>query len=389
MEGAAPVSEPTTRDLLYGEVEDDVRASARKLLADRCATDAVLARCESDEPYDLATWRTLSAELGFAGLLVPEADGGAGASAREAAVVAEELGRSVAPLPFLGSAVLATSALLACKDSQTCPQGRAVVRELLAALGDGSRTGTLAVPLSTAPGAGFPDAVRATGGCLTGRVGSVVDLDVADVVLVGATDEDGPALYAVDLPGSGATRHPVVSLDLTRRVTDLELDGAAGRRVAGAADAEVALHAALTTGAGLLAAEQLGLAEWCLDTTVEFAKTRYQFGRPIGSFQALKHRLADVWAAVSTARSVARAAANALATGAADTELVVAVAAAYCSDTAVLAAEECVQLHGGIGMTWEHPAHLYLCRAKTSQLALGTPDGHRATLAELANLPAT
>jgi alkylation response protein AidB-like acyl-CoA dehydrogenase len=380
MEGAAPVSEPTTtstrRDLLYGGVEDDVRASARKLLADRCPPDVVLARCETEAPYDLATWRTLSAELGFAGLLVPEQRGGAGATAREAAVVAEELGRSVAPLPFLGSAVLATAALLECGDD-----------DLLAALADGSRTGTLAVPLSAAPSTAFPTSMRATGSALSGRMRSVVDLDVADMVIVPATDEDGPALYAVDLPSPGATPHPVVPLDLTRRVADLELDGARGRRVAGAGEAEAALRTALTTGAGLLASEQLGLAEWCLDTTVEYGKTRYQFGRPIGSFQAVKHRLADVWAAVSTARSVARTAADALATGTPDTELVVAVAAAYCSDTAVLAAEECVQLHGGIGMTWEHPAHLYLGRAKSSQLALGTPDRHRAMLSSLVDLP--
>lgn len=371
-----------SRDLLYGEVEDDVRASARKLLTDRCSPEAVLARCETEAPYDLATWRRLSAELGFAGLLVPEH----GASAREAAVVAEELGRSVAPLPFLGSAVLATAALLEC-GRETSPQARAIGEGLLAAMAGGSRTGTLAVALSAAPSAPFPGSVRATDGELSGRVRSVVDLDVADVALVPATDGDGPALYAVDLPSSGARRHPVVPLDLTRRVADLELDGARGRRVTGAGHAETVLRGALTTGAGLLASEQLGLAEWCLHTTVEYGKTRYQFGRPIGSFQAVKHRLADIWAAVSTARSVARAAADALATGAPDTELVVAVAAAYCSDTAVLAAEECVQLHGGIGMTWEHPAHLYLCRAKSSQLALGTPDRHRTALATLVELP--
>ncbi len=372
------MSSSTPLDLRYSEVEEDVRASARKLLTDRCSPEAVLARCETDQPYDLATWRTLSAELGFAGLLVPEERGGAGATAREAAVVAEELGRSVAPVPFLGSAVLATAALLECDD------------ELLAAVAGGSRTATLAVPLSTAPSAPSPalfGTVRAGGGALSGRVRSVVDLEVADVVLVCATDEDGPALYAVDLPSPGAAPERVVALDLTRRVADLQLDGAEGRRVADAEHAEAAMRAALTAGAALLASEQLGLAEWCLDTTVEYGRTRYQFGRPIGSFQAVKHRLADVWAAVSTARSVARAAADALATGAADAELVVAVAAAYCSDTAVLAAEECVQLHGGIGMTWEHPAHLYLGRAKSSQLALGTPDRHRAALAALVDLP--
>jgi alkylation response protein AidB-like acyl-CoA dehydrogenase len=176
-------------------------------------------------------------------------------------------------------------------------------------------------------------------------------------------------------------------LDLTRRISDLTLDGAPARRVAGAGDAVAALRSALTFGAGLLASEQVGLADWCLESTVDFTRARYQFGRPVGSFQALKHRMADVWAEVTSARAVARAAADALAVGAPDTALLVAVAAAHCSDVAVHAAEECLQLHGGIGMTWEHPVHLYLARAKTSQIALGTPDRHRTTLATLVDLP--
>ncbi|MGH3907988.1 MAG: acyl-CoA dehydrogenase family protein [Pseudonocardiaceae bacterium] len=371
------MSEPTTqRDLLYSGVEDDLRSSVRKLLSVRSGCAAVLGRCESAEPYDLRLWHTMTAELGLAGLLVPEEYGGAGAGAREAAVVAEELGRSVAPVPFLGSAVLATATALAC------PEPDALLTQLAA----GERTATLAVPLSTAPDAAFPR-VQAQAGALHGRVSSVVDLDVADAVLVPAHDGDGPAIYVVDLPGPDARVDPVISLDLTRRIADLTLDGAPARRVASGADAVAALRAALTTGAGLLASEQLGLAEWCLEAAVDFTRTRYQFGRPVGSFQALKHRMADVWAEITSARAVARAAADALATGAEDTAVLVAVAAAYCSDVAVHAAEECLQLHGGIGMTWDHPVHLYLARAKTSQIALGTPDRHRTTLATLLDLP--
>ncbi|MGH3909427.1 MAG: acyl-CoA dehydrogenase family protein [Pseudonocardiaceae bacterium] len=372
------MSEQTTqRDLLYSGVEDDLRSSVRKLLSVRSGSAAVLARCESADPYDLELWQTMTAELGLAGLLVPEEYGGAGAGAREAAVVAEELGRSVAPVPFLGSAVLATATALACPEPDT----------LLTQLAAGERTATLAVPLCTAPDAAFPERVRAEAGALHGRVSSVVDLDAADAVLVPAHDGDGPALYVVDLPAPDARVDPVISLDLTRRIADLTLDGAPGRRVAAGAGAVSALRAALTTGAGLLASEQLGLAEWCLAAAVDFTRTRYQFGRPVGSFQALKHRMADVWAEITTARAVARAAADALATGAEDTAVLVAVAAAYCSDVAVHAAEECLQLHGGIGMTWEHPVHLYLARAKTSQIALGTPDQHRTTLATLLDLP--
>jgi alkylation response protein AidB-like acyl-CoA dehydrogenase len=362
-------------DLLYGEVENDLRESVRDLLADRCPWTSVLARIETDKPYDLDLWRTLAADMGLAGLLVPEDLGGAGAGAREVAVVLEELGRSVAPVPFLGSAVLATTALLAAGDTE-------FVRDLAV----GQQIGTLAVALTTAPGTAFPRWVKAVDGKLTGRVGSVVDLDVAAIVVVPAIDEDGPALYVVALPSAGAGLTPVTPLDLTRRITHLDLTETPAHRIASGSVAEQALSTALTTGAGLLAAEQLGVAQWCLAATVEYVKTRHQFGRPIGSFQALKHRLADLWAAMTSALATSRAAADALATGT-DVGVSVAVAASHCSEVAVLAAEEALQLHGGIGMTWEHPVHLYLGRAKSSELALGTPERHRTTLAALVDLP--
>ncbi|AHH95596.1 acyl-CoA dehydrogenase family protein [Kutzneria albida] len=361
-------------ELLYSEVENDLRASVRDLLSDRSPWTAVLARTETDQPYDLALWRTLATELGLAGLLVPEELGGAGASAREVAVVLEELGRAVAPVPFLGSAVLATSALLAAGDAELLPE-----------LAAGNRTATLGVTYTTAPNAVFPASVHVHNGRLTGRIGSVVDLDVAEFVVVPAVGAAGPELHVIEVSSARVT--PVVPLDLTRRISHLELDGVSGRLLATGDAAEQALRSALTTGAGLLAAEQLGLAQWCLDSTVDYAKTRYQFGRQIGSFQAIKHRLADLWAATSSALATSRAAASALATGE-DVGVSVAVAAAYCSDVAVLAAEEALQLHGGIGMTWEHPVHLYLGRAKSSQLALGSPERHRAALATLIDLPA-
>ena len=150
-----------------------------------------------------------------------------------------------------------------------------------------------------------------------------------------------------------------------------------------------AVRAALLAGAALLASEQLGLAERCLDDTIAYVKTRYQFGRQVGSYQGLKHRLADLWTSITQARAVARHAAACLAAG--DTgdemEIAVAVAQAHCSAVAVKAAEECVQMHGGIGFTWEHPAHLFLKRAKADAIALGTADRHRAALAELVDLP--
>jgi alkylation response protein AidB-like acyl-CoA dehydrogenase len=341
-------------ELLYSEVEEDLRASVRSLLADRAAPAAVLARTESAEPVDTKLWRSLAADLGCAGLPVPEERGGAGASWRETAVVLEELGRAVAPVPFFGSAVLATAALIDSGD------------ELLADLASGSRTAALAVPFSTAPG-----------GAVAGRTTSVADGLTADVFLVPADD----GLYALD--AADVTRTLVVSLDQTRPLVDLsDVDTAKGRRVAG----PEAVDKALTAGAALLSAEQLGIAEWCLETTVAYAKTRRQFARQIGSYQAVKHRLADVWVEVTQARAVSRYAVACLADDDPDLPVAAALAQAFCSQVAVHAAEECVQLHGGIGFTWEHPAHLYLKRAKANAIALGTADRHRAAIGKLVNL---
>jgi len=359
-------------NLLYTDIEDQLRASVKDLLTDRATPASILARCETDEPYDLALWRELTG-LGAASLHVPEELGGQGASVRETAVVMEELGRFVAPVPFLGSAVLATTALLGCKAGTE-------VRELLDALGAGDKVGALAVSLATAPGAGFPAAVRADGDGLHGSVRSVADGLVADVLLVPATGPDGPQLHAVPVAQQGVTVTPVVSLDLTRPVVDVTFDGATGALVAGPDAAESAVDGALWTAAGLLASEQLGITEWCLDTTVAYLKERHQFGRPVGSFQALKHRLADIWQDLVLARAAARNAADD------PGPLAASVAKSLCSTVAVHAAEECVQLHGGIGMTWEHPAHLYLKRAKADSIALGTAGRHRQLLAPLANL---
>jgi alkylation response protein AidB-like acyl-CoA dehydrogenase len=358
--------------LLHSEDEQELRASVRRLLSDRADWPIVLKRTEDEQPYDADTWRRLAAETGVASLPVPEDAGGAGASWRESAVVAEELGRSVAIVPFLGSAVLSTAALLAAGDTVLLPE-----------LAAGERTAALAVPLSTWPGSAFPTTVSVDGDTLTGTVSSIADARAADLVLVPASASDGPSLWAVET----FTASPRTSLDMTGPLADLTLSGASGRLIAQGPAAQHALQHALTVGAGILASEQLGLAEQCLDTTVAHLKTRYQFGRPLGSFQGLKHRVASLWVEVTRARAVARYAAGCLATEDPDTGVAVAVAASLCSDVAVLAAEECVQLHGGLGFTWEHPAHLWLKRAKADQIALGTPDRHRAALAALVDLP--
>jgi alkylation response protein AidB-like acyl-CoA dehydrogenase len=194
-------------------------------------------------------------------------------------------------------------------------------------------------------------------------------------------------LHAVDVADQRVSTSPAVSLDLTRPIADISLDNVPSTLLAGRARAESAVDGALWTAAGLLASEQVGIAEWCLSTTVAYLKERHQFGRPVGSFQALKHRLADLWQELALARAAARHAADTAGEGGDESRLAASLANSLCSDVAVHAAEECVQLHGGIGMTWEHPAHLYLKRAKADQIALGTPGRHRQLLAPLANLP--
>ncbi|MEU6531328.1 acyl-CoA dehydrogenase family protein [Streptomyces sp. NPDC046928] len=357
----------TQPDLLYTEEEEALRAAVRDLLADHCDAPGVIARTESGAPHDIAAWKALAGTMGLAGLLIPEELGGQGATHREAAVVLEELGRAVAPVPYLTSAVVATEALLECGDE-----------ELLGRLASATTVAALALALNTAAGGAYT-VVRHEGGALYGELTGVADAVIADVLLV-PTDDGG--LYAVDADAVTVTPHP--SLDLTRPVATVTLDGAPGRLLG---DAEPAVRRALRAGAGLLASEQLGLADWTLTETVRYLKERKQFNRPVGGFQALKHRLAQLWLEVVNLRAAARAAADALATGE-DTDVTVAVAQSYASPVAVHAAEEALQLHGGIGMTWEHPVHLYLKRAKADSLAYGTAGVHREALAELVDLRA-
>ena len=194
-------------------------------------------------------------------------------------------------------------------------------------------------------------------------------------------------LYAVRA-GDGVVKEAVASLDQTRQLCDLTLSQAAARQIAADEAARRAVAAALLAGAGLLASEQLGIAERCLEMTLAYVKERKQFARTVGGFQALKHRLADLWVLVTQARAAARAAADGLvARPGTEAELLVALAKAACSDTALKAAQETIQLHGGIGFTWEHPAHLFLKRAKADSIGFGTADAHRASLAKLADLP--
>jgi len=295
-------------DLLYSDTERALSDALASLLADRGGLDTALARVESAQTYDDKLWQAVAADLGCAGLLIPERDGGAGASYREAAAAAEVLGSYLAPVPFLGSAVVATAALLSASS-----QG-----SLLAKMADGGVTAALAVPFAAGPGSGFPASVRVAGpkpadagtgvARLRGMVSGVADALPASVLLVPA-DGVPHGLYLVDVAAEGVAKAPVTSLDMTRQLCDLSFDDAPATLIASGPGAERAVDAAMAAGAGILAAEQTGLAQRCLDMTVAYVKERKQFARPVGSFQALKHRLADLWVSVTQARAASRYAA--------------------------------------------------------------------------------
>lgn len=366
--------------LLADDVEDDLRDSVRRALTRDCTPQRVNACYDGDASVSATAWTALARDLGLAALLVPEELGGAGASAREAAVVCEEVGRVVAPVPFLTSAVLATTALAGAPGAD---------RALLERLAAGDTTAALLVPATATRVDPAPWTLD--GDALTGELCSVVGVAggvPAGVLLVPVATAAGTSLRAVDAAADGVTVTPVVSLDMTRPLADVRLEGAASTTACDpGADAGPALDRALVTTAGLLASEQAGVHDWCLEATVAYLKERRQFGRVVGGFQALKHRLADLYAQGESVRAAARYAAAALAADDPDVPVAVAVAQAFCSDATVHAAEEAVQLHGGLGMTWEHPAHLHLKRAKADQLLLGSPEAHRTHLAGLVDLP--
>jgi alkylation response protein AidB-like acyl-CoA dehydrogenase len=321
-------------------------------------------------------WARLGSELGVLGLSVPEADGGVGGTLVDQAVAVEELGASLACGPIFGTVFLAVPALVAA------PSGE--VRDaLLADLVEGRRTAAFAV--ADRAGAFDPGAVAVTaaGDALTGSVDRVVDGGAADDLLVAATGPDGLALYAVDAAGPGVDRTGLVTLDLTRPQANIRFSEAPGRLIAGPDEATRVIGHALQVGSALLAVEQVGAAQHLLDLAVQYAKERWQFGRPIGSFQAVKHRMADMLVDLEHARSAAYHAVWALTDGSDDPALAASIAQATASAAFSRIATDTIQVLGGIGFTWEHQAHLYFKRSTADAALLGNAEQHRSRVAEL------
>ncbi|MEZ0340435.1 acyl-CoA dehydrogenase family protein [Mycobacterium sp. pV006] len=368
--------ERADREFVFTEEQGALRSGVRKFCADHVGEAAVRAAMESDPPFDRKVWQRLGSELGVLGLSVPEAAGGVGGTLVDQAVAVEELGAALAPGPLFGTVYLAVPALVAA--SQPSP--------LLDGLVDGSRTAAFAV--TDVAGAFDPDAVSvdASGDgkswSVSGTVPRVVDAGAADLILVAAKTDGGVGLFAVEADSAGVQRKPLGTLDLTRPQADVTFTDAAAELIAGPEEAERVITHALHVGAALLAVEQVGAAQHLLNLSTEYAKTRLQFGRPIGSFQAVKHRLADDLVAVEHARSTAYHAVWALTHASDDAALSVSIAQATCSAAFVRVAGDTIQVHGGIGFTWEHQAHLYYKRAYTDAALLGSAEQHRARIAE-------
>jgi alkylation response protein AidB-like acyl-CoA dehydrogenase len=366
----------------FNAEQEMLRDTLRSFLKDKAPITAVRTIMETDAGFDAELWADL-AELGMLGVHIPEEYGGAGFTAQELGLVMEELGRALTPVPFLSSVVLGAGALLLAgseeQKSKLLPSVAVGQTKLALAVteNDGAWTTEQTATIAKAAADTF---------VLSGAKSFVIDGHTADVLIVTALDDTGDvSMYLVESDRRGITRERLETLDMTRRLASVSFDevevptearlgapGAAGEVIERLYDLAVAA----------LAAEQVGGAQACLEAAVEYAKVRHQFGRPIGSFQAVKHKCADMLVEVESAKSAAYHASWAAAHDPEELEVAAPLAKSYCSEAYFNVAADNIQVHGGIGFTWEHDAHLYFKRAKSTQLLFGDPASWRATLAE-------
>ena len=347
------------------DFSDDQRVlkdQARKFLSQESTSARVRRILETDEPYDEKLWRGM-VELAWPGTAIPESYGGAGFGHLELCVIAEELGRSLAPTPFSSSVYLATEAILSAGSE-------AQKRRWLPKLAMGEAIGCFA--LAEGAASRKLDTI-ARDGKITGVKLPVADGDVADLAVVAATSEAGsPALFLVDLRGPGVARSVVKTVDPTRSHARIAFTAAPAEPLGDAAGGRALIDRVLDRAAVLFAFEQVGGAQAALDMAREYAMGRFAFGRPIASFQAIKHKLVDMYVAIELARSNAYYAAWALSTGAPELPVAAATARVSATEAFWLSAKENIQTHGGMGFTWEFDCHLYYRRAKLLSLVLGS-----------------
>jgi len=363
----------------FSEEQEELRRTVRSFLEDKSPSAEVRRLMETTEGYDPAVWSQMANQLGLQGLAIPEEFGGSGFTYVELVVVLEEMGRALLCAPYFSTVALAANTILHSGDD-------AAKKELLPGIASGETIATLAFTEDNgrwdAEGITMAASKSGDGYTLDGHKMFVIDGHTANLILVAAKTGQGISLFSIDADASGLTRTPLTTMDQTRKQARLEFSGVPAKLIGPEGKGWDTLSRVLDLAAVALAAEQVGGAQKCLEMSVEYAKVRVQFGRPIGSFQAIKHKCADMLLEVESAKSAAYYAGWAAAELNDELPVVASLAKAYCSDAYFHAAAENIQIHGGIGFTWEHDAHLYFKRAKSSELLLGDPTYHRELLAQ-------
>ena len=363
----------------FNEEQEELRRSVRRFLQEKSPETEVRRLMDTVEGYDPAVWSQMAEQLGLQSLTIPEEYGGSGFTYVELIIVLEEMGAALLCAPYFSTVALAANALLNSGDESA-------KKSLLPGLASGETIGTLAITEDNGRwdlgGVELRAEPSGDGWVLDGHKMYVLDGHVADLIVAVARTAAGVSLFAVKGDADGLDRTPLSTMDQTRKQARLEFNRTPATLVGTDGGAEAGLGRTLDLAAVALAAEQVGGAQRCLDMSVEYAKNRIQFGRPIGSFQAIMHKCADMLLEVESAKSAAYYAGWAAADDTDEVPVVSSLAKSYCSEAYFHAAAENIQIHGGIGFTWEHPAHLYFKRAKSSELLLGDPTYHRELLAQ-------
>jgi alkylation response protein AidB-like acyl-CoA dehydrogenase len=365
-------------DPIFGAEHEELRKAVRRFLEHRSPESEVRRLMDTAAGYDRAVWSQMADQLGLQGLIIPEQFGGSGYGYLELVVVLEEMGRALLCAPYFSTVVMAANLLMASGDDDA-------KQDYLPGIASGSVIATVAL----AEDAGRWDeagvtleAKRGRGSwTLTGEKLFVFDGHTADVVLAAARTRGGVSVFAVGKGAAGFSATPMLTMDQTRKQARLTFCSTPARLIGREGGGWPAIATMLDLAAVALAAEQAGGAQKVLEMAVEYARFRVQFGRPIGSFQAIKHTCADMLLDVESAKSAAYYAGRAAAAGDEELPVLASLAKSCCSEAYSRAAAGSIQVHGGIGFTWEHPAHLYFKRAKSSELLLGDPHYHRELLA--------
>jgi alkylation response protein AidB-like acyl-CoA dehydrogenase len=363
----------------FTDEQEELRKTVRSFLDSKSSEASVRELMETDKGYDGAVWKQMGEQMGLQGLHIPEEFGGSGYTQIELGVVLEEMGRRLLCAPFFSTVVLAANTLIHSGDEQA-------KAKYLPGIASGETTATLAFtePSGKWDESGITTEASSSGDdwTLSGAKSFVLDGHVASLILVAARTESGTSLFAVDGEASGLERTALSTMDQTRKQAKLEFSDTPATLIGTEGHGWDVLSTVLDLAAVSLAAEQVGGAQFVLDMAVQYAKDRVQFGRPIGSFQAIKHKCADMLLEVESAKSAAYYGMWCASEMNEELPSVASLAKAYCSEAYFHAAAENIQIHGGIGFTWEHPAHLYFKRAKSSELLFGDPTYHRELLAQ-------